>query len=713
MQAKLDKLLSARQSPDRGEIADAFQFASRAHEGQSRLSGEPFISHPLEVALICDSLGADKPTIIAALLHDTAEDTSVTIEEIADRFGDEVGGLVDGLTKIDRLSFSSSDEAQAENYRKMLVAMASDMRVIIIKLADRLHNMRTLSALPAHKQSRKARETLDVYAPLSHRLGIHSIKWELEDLAFATLHPRKYQDLKALVSQQRKERELYLSQAAEELEKELEGLGVEADISGRAKHFYSIHSKMTRKGKEFNEIYDLTAMRVLVESVKDCYAALGAAHALWAPLPGRFKDMIAMPKTNLYQSLHTTVIGPGGRPLEIQIRTHEMHQTAEYGVAAHWTYKHGSKVSKQEQEEWLRSVLDFRGESGEVISSLREGLFEKEVFVFTPEGEVKALSSGATPLDFAYAIHTELGHSCVGAKVNGRIVPLGYELKSGDRVEVLTGRRGPSRDWISLVKTSRARNKIKQWFKAESRDDAERKGREMLHSALKDSGLPPRKITGSPILAEAIKELGFKKSEDFYVALGSGKLEPRQATDKILLSLRQGQAASPEEELDERLSKPRSSRAISDQFGIQVQGVDSVMIRLAKCCHPVPGDPITGYVSLGRGITIHRDDCPNVASLRRDPQRFVPVRWEGEHQASFQAEIHVDAWDRHRLLEDLTGAIAEQGAHIVEVKCLDQRPMVSDRFIVEVADTRSLKATINRLRQVEGVFDVYRVTPSA
>jgi GTP diphosphokinase / guanosine-3',5'-bis(diphosphate) 3'-diphosphatase len=715
-------LQGERPGIDRARVSGAYRFALEHHAEQRRRSGERFISHPLSVARICAGLGLDTETLMAALLHDTVEDTSVTLDEVRERFGAEVAGLVDGLTKIESFTFNSRDEAQAENYRKMLVAMASDIRVIIIKLADRLHNMRTIGALPKQKQIEKARETLEIYAPLAHRLGIHAVKWELEDLAFATLHPRKYQEIKALVSQQRDDRERYVAEAGEELRSELQRLGIDADISGRAKHFYSIYSKMTRKGREFNEIYDLTAMRVLVGSVKDCYAAVGAIHSLWKPLPGRFKDMIAMPKFNLYQSLHTTVIGPAGRPLEIQIRTHEMHRTAEYGVAAHWSYKsQASDPNDIEKDAWLRSMLEWQqgvSDPGEFVEDFKGDLFDQEVFVFTPKGEVQSLAAGSTPLDFAYSIHTDLGHRCVGAKVNGRIVPLGYELRSGDRVEVLTGRRerGPSRDWLAMVKTTRARNKIKQWFKAEGREDAERKGRELLQAELRDAGLPPQKITGSPLLANVVREMGFRRTEDFYVALGGAKISPRVVVGKVMQSLKEGKAAEGEEaETAVGTARPasRTPRATSEEFGIHVEGVDSVMLRLARCCHPVPGDPIVGYVSLGRGITIHRDDCRNVAALRRDPDRFVAVHWEGDHETAFQAEIHIDAWDRHRLLEDLTRTIAEQGVNIVEVRCLDQRPMVSDRFVVEVGDTTTLKTTIARLRQVEGVFDAYRVTPSA
>jgi GTP pyrophosphokinase len=713
---------------DKSKLIDAYRFAGHLHRDQRRRSGEEFISHPVSVATICAGLGLDTETLAAALLHDTIEDTAASLDQIEQRFGTEIASLVDGVTKLDALAFKSRNEAQAENYRKMVVAMATDIRVILLKLADRLHNMRTISAMPKQKQVEKARETLEIYAPIAHRLGIHAIKWELEDLAFAALHPRKFNEIKGLVNQQREAREQYVASAGEQLLSELQQLGIEADISGRAKHFYSIYSKMTKKDREFNEIYDLTAMRVTVESVKDCYGAVGVIHSLWKPLPGRFKDMIAMPKANRYQSLHTTVIGPEGLPLEIQIRTREMHETAEFGVAAHWSYKDrlagaapGTPASETKLT-WLRSMLEWQQELAdpdEFVGSLKDELDEEEdeVFVFTPEGEVRSLAAGATPLDFAYEIHTELGHRCVGAKVNGKLVPLGYELRSGDRVEVLTGRRerGPSRDWLATVTTTRARKKITQWFSAESRDDAERNGREMLQAQLRSADLPVQKITGSPLLAAVIREMGFRKTEDFYVALGGSKISAKVVVAKIITQLGQGKTAAPEPTAGDVLEAdrpgPRMPSGTSAELGIKVKGADRVMLRLAKCCHPVPGDGIVGYVSLGRGITIHRDDCRNVASLRKDAARFVDVRWDGDNQTGFLAEIHVDAWDRTRLLEYLTRTIGEQGASIVEARCLDHRPMVANRFVIEVADTKVLKATVNRLRAVESVFDAYRVTP--
>ncbi|HZO37132.1 MAG TPA: bifunctional (p)ppGpp synthetase/guanosine-3',5'-bis(diphosphate) 3'-pyrophosphohydrolase [Solirubrobacteraceae bacterium] len=709
---------------DRSRVEAAFVFACEHHADQRRMSGEDFIVHPVSVAKICAGMRLDTETLCAALLHDTVEDTSASLDEVREQFGDEVAQLVDGVTKLTGITFQSRDEAQAENYRKMMVAMASDLRVILIKLADRLHNMRTISAMAKQKQIDKAKETLEIYAPIAHRLGIHAIKWELEDLAFATLHPRKYQEIKGLVNQQREERETYVAEAGSYLQRELEALGIQAEISGRAKHFYSIHSKMTRKGREFNEIYDLTAMRVIVDSVKDTYGAVGVIHSLWKPLPGRFKDFIAMPKFNMYQSLHTTVIGPEGLPLEIQIRTVEMHAMAEFGVAAHWMYKQGDDaagvIDSEAKVKWLRSMLEWQQELSspeEFMENLKVDLFDEEVFVFTPKGEVKSLAAGATPLDFAYEVHTEIGHRCVGAKVNGKIVPLHYELKSGDIVEVLTSKRerGPSRDWLAVVRTTRARNKIKQWFKAESREDTEHTGRVLLQDHLAKAGLPAQKITGSPLLADVIREMGYRKADDFYIALGGAKVSPKVVLNKVIQRLKEGEAADDEESAVEALVTTRRQRrqptGSSGSYGIEVEGVDDVMLRLAKCCRPVPGDPIVGYISLGRGITIHRDDCPNVAQLRRDPERFVRVSWEGEHAQSFKVEVQVDGWDRHRLLEDLSRTFSEAGINIVEARCVVTTPMVKNRFVLEVADTQALKATVGRLRNIEGVFDAYRVTP--
>jgi len=707
-------------------VERAFAFACESHADQRRRSGEDFITHPVEVAKICAGLRLDAETLCAALLHDTVEDTSARLEEVEELFGKSIAQLVDGVTKLTGITFQSRDESQAENYRKMMVAMATDLRVILIKLADRLHNMRTISALSKQKQFEKARETLEIYAPLAHRLGIHAIKWELEDLSFQRLHPRKYEEIKKLVSQQRAERERYVADAGKFLRRELKKVGIKAEISGRAKHFYSIYSKMTKKGREFNEIYDLTAMRVIVGSVKDCYGAIGIIHSLWKPLPGRFKDFIATPKLNLYQALHTTVIGPEGRPLEIQIRTPEMHETAEYGIAAHVLYKEGAPSKGdpgRDKMTWLRQLIEVEGDQdpSEFLESLKVDLFEDEVFVFTPKGEVKNLSAGSTPLDFAYAVHTDVGHRCVGAKVNGKIVPLHYQLKSGDIVEILTAKqeRGPSRDWLALVRTSRARNKIRAFLKRERREDAERRGREELQDALRKRALPPQRIAGSPLLADVTREMGFRKADDFYIAIGQGKISPKTVANKVFQRLKQGEAVAGDETearlagvLEGRDERQRRTQEASD-YGIKVKGVDDVMIRLAKCCRPVPGDPIMGYVSLGRGITIHRTDCRNMSALRKSPERFTEVQWEGDNAASYRVELQVDAWDRTRLLEDLSRSFAEAGVNIIEAYCTTKHPMVKNRFVVEVGDGEQLRLCIGRLRNVDSVFDAYRVTPTA
>jgi guanosine-3',5'-bis(diphosphate) 3'-pyrophosphohydrolase len=710
----------AAEEIDRRLVEKAFVFACDRHADQRRATGEDFIIHPVGVAKICAGMRLDTATLCAALLHDTVEDTSASLDEVQEEFSEEICQLVDGVTKLSGVTFQSRDDRQAENYRKMMVAMAQDIRVILIKLADRLHNMRTIGAMPKPKQQEKAKETLEIFAPLAHRLGIHAIKWELEDLAFATLHPRKYNEIKQLVSQQRDEREAYVGRAGEYLGKELAAVGIDAEISGRAKHFYSIYSKMTKKGREFNEIYDLTAMRVIVESVKDCYGAIGVIHSLWKPLPGRFKDWVAMPKFNMYQALHTTVIGPEGRPLEIQIRTMEMHRTAEFGVAAHWIYKEDGSKPVEAKVEWLRHLLDWQQEMKdpqEFAETLKADLFEDEVFVFTPKGEVKSLASGATPLDFAYEIHTDVGHRCVGAKVNGKIVPLHYTLQSGDIVEVLTSKkeRGPSRDWLALAKTTRAQSKIRAWFKRERREDSERSGREILHENLKRAGLPPQKIAGSPLLADVIREMGFRKGEDFYIALGQAKISSKTVVNKLMHRLKEGESAveapSPAAELLERKETPKKTAA-SSTYGIKVEGVEDVMLRIAKCCRPVPGDPIVGYISLGKGITIHNENCPNAVALKKNPERFAKVEWEGDTTSSFRVELQVDGWDRHRLLEDLSRTFAETGINILEARCTVVHPMVKNRFVVEVGDTQSLKTAITRIRNIESVFDAYRVTPT-
>ncbi len=705
---------------DRELLERAFLFASEAHEGQQRRSGEPFVGHPVGVARVLADLHLDDSTLAAALLHDVVEDTNLTIEEVRAEFGEEITRLVEGVTKLTRIHFQSREQAQAENYRKMIVAMAQDPGVILIKLADRLHNMRTIEYLGKQKQLQKARETLEVYAPLAHRLGIHTIKWQLEDLAFATLHPRRYAEIQAMVNERRGDRDEFVSTAAEQVERELEKLDIPAEISGRAKHFYSIYEKMAKRGKEFNEIYDLTAMRVIVqrdgkEGERDCYGALGIIHSLWKPMPGRFKDYIAMPKFNLYRSLHTTVIGPEGKPLEIQVRTNDMHVTAEYGIAAHWVYK-GSKLrgSGAERIAWLQQLADWQEEETdprELIRGFPE-LASDEVYVFTPKGEVKNLPAGSTPIDFAYAVHTDVGHRTVGAKVNGRIVPLHYRLKSGDFVEILTSKqqgRGPSRDWMSLAASSRARNKIRQWFSRETREDTEQRGRDSLENALKQHNLPYKKLSHSPLLAQVIREMGFKKAEDFYLALGSGKLQVSQVANKVLHRLKTTEVAE-----EEKVPlKPKARHAVASQnFGINVPGVEDVLVRMAKCCTPVPGDGIVGYISLGKGITIHRDDCPNVRALQKNPDRFTPVDWDGGASQSFRVQIAVSSWDRPRLLEDVARTFAEHGTNIVEYGGHVEDQMARNWYVAEVGDIKALRGLLSALRNVESVFDAYRVTPS-
>jgi guanosine-3',5'-bis(diphosphate) 3'-pyrophosphohydrolase len=720
----IDELIAevAEYNPDvDGDLLTrAFRFAANAHEGQQRRSGEEFILHPYAVARICAELHLDDETIAAALLHDVVEDTGVTLEELAGEFGDGVAQLVDGVTKLTRVHFQSREQAEAENYRKMILAMAQDPGVILIKLADRLHNLRTIEYLGKQKQVQKAREALEVYAPLAHRLGIHTMKWQLEDLAFETLHPRKYTEIKAMVNERRADREELVGEAAYVLQRELDKVDIPAEISGRAKHFYSIYDKMAKKGKEFNEIYDLTAMRVIAErsgdeGTRDCYGALGLIHSLWKPMPGRFKDYIAMSKLNGYSALHTTVIGPQGRPLEIQVRTKEMHETAELGVAAHWLYKRGGK-GRAPDEQWVarvRQLMEWQDDAAdprEFKRQMMEDLFTDEVYVFTPKGEVKTLPAGATPIDFAYAVHTDVGHRTVGARVNGRIVPLHYQLQSGDFVEVLTTKantRGPSRDWLKLAKSSRARNKIRQWFSRETREDTEQKGREALENALKAQKLPYRRVAGSAVLAQVIREAGFKKAEDFYLALGSGKLPSAQIVNKVIQRLKTTDVA--EEEIVPL--KPKTT-APSGAVGITVEGVQDVLIRLAKCCTPVPSDKIVGYISLGKGITIHREDCPNVKTLRRNPERFTPVSWDGGTTQSFRVQIAVDAWDRPRLLEDVARTFAEHGANIVSYGGTVEDQLAKNWYTAEIGDVKSLRALLSSLRNVDAVFDAYRVTPS-
>jgi guanosine-3',5'-bis(diphosphate) 3'-pyrophosphohydrolase len=719
------KVAAYNPSFDREQLTRAYMVAAAQHATQLRASGEPYINHPVGTASICADLRMDTPTLTAALLHDVVEDTGMSIDVIREEFGDEVALLVDGVTKLSKLAFTTAEEEQAENIRKMVIAMAKDIRVILIKLADRLHNMRTLSYLGKDKQIQKAKETLEIYAPLAHRLGIESIRWELEDLAFATLHPRKFAEIQRMVAQRRADREHDMQEAEAILSQQLAAVNIEAEIIGRAKHFYSIYDKMVRKGKEFNEIFDLTALRVLVDSVKDCYAALGVIHSIWKPLPGRFKDYIAMPKFNMYQSLHTSVIGPKGKPLEIQIRTREMHETAQYGIAAHWMYKERSGRSGQRADahgdrlQWLRQIMDWQSETkdaGEFMESLNLDLLSDEVYVFTPKGEVKSLPAGSTPVDFAYAVHTDVGHHCVGAKVGSRIVPLTYKLQSGDIVEILTSKssQGPSRDWLQSVQSSGARNKIRQWFKREKREDAEHLGREALLEALRKQGLPAQRLMNSEVLGKVMKETNHSKKEDFFVALGTGALSPQHVVTRVIHGLNaEGEAATSTLPVVEAPSRESGAGQSSRELGIQVGGVGDVAVRIPQCCRPVPGDDVVGYISLGRGITIHRRDCPNLKALEKNPERITTVEWDSGAKMALRVEIQIEAYDRNRLLEDISRTLSESGICIIAAQIATARDnMVKDRFVFEVPTIDYLETVLQRIRRIDTVYDAYRVTPN-
>ena len=721
-QRLLDDLFAAIErynpDPDRELITRAFVAACLLHGAQNRKSGEAYIHHPVGTALNCAELQLDSVTIAAALLHDVIEDTGTPEAWLKQEFGGEIAMLVDGVTKLTKMSFNSQEEEQAENYRKMIVAMATDIRVILIKLADRLHNMRTLCYLSKQKQIQKAKETLEVYAPLAHRLGIYNMKWQLEDLAFSALHPRKYAEIQQWVSQRRVDREDYVGEAAQFLGDALVKAGIHAEITGRAKHFYSIYVKMSRRGKEFNEIFDLTALRVLVDNAKDCYGAIGIIHSLWKPIPGRFKDYIAMPKFNLYQSLHTTVIGPGGKPLEIQVRTFEQHQIAEFGVAAHWLYKEkgdrtGDKLA------WLRQMMEWQSETGdprEFMDTLRIDLFEDEVFVFTPKGDVKSLAAGSTPIDLAYAVHTDVGNHCVGAKVNGRIVPLHHRLRSGDIVEIITSKsnRGPSRDWLGIVVTPRAAQKIRQFFRREEREDTEHSGRDLLQETLRREGLPAQKILTAKVFSQIVKDVGYQRAEDLYVALGSGRLPVKSVVNKVMQRAGTMKEAVPAAaELPTEPSVVSQTSAASREFGIAVEGMGDIVVRMAKCCKPIPGDEIVGYISLGKGIKIHRADCKNARALMRNSERFTKVSWEGLGGMAFRVEVQVEALDRNHLLEDLARTLSDSGANIIHgsVQTLPDG-VVRDRFTLEVGDVRQLENILANIRAINTVYDAYRVVSS-
>ena len=734
--AELDELSGGYMTAqERDMLTRAFRFASAAHEGQKRKSGEPFIVHPIEVAIILADLRMDAETVCAALLHDTVEDTEVTAEVVEEEFGPDVRQLVEGVTKITRIEVESLSDEQAATIRKMLVAMSKDIRVIVIKLADRLHNMRTLGSLREDRRIFKSRETLEIYAPIAHRLGINSVKWELEDLAFFYLEPNKYKQVSRMVADTRGEREEYLNNVVDIIHDEMGKVGIDARIMGRPKHLYSIYQKMTKKGKGFSEIFDLIAVRIIVQSVKDCYSALGAVHTLWHPMPGRFKDYIAMPKYNMYQSLHTTVMGPAGRPLEVQIRTEEMHRASEYGVAAHWRYKEGGgRVSRDEldsQLAWLREMIDWSDEaddSREFLKNLKMDLDNADVYVFTPNGDVKTLRAGATPIDFAYSVHTEVGNHCVGAKVNGQIVPLSYKLNVGDRVEVLTSKSSnPSRDWLGMVATPSARNKIRGYFSKQTRSSDRQEGHDILMREMRKHGLGLSSARSVKALKSVAEAMGFNDADDMFVQLARGKESAQHVANrllKILVDDANAAAKTPEPGMGAgstgimapmitSVKRPKKHEAHSSH-GVVVKGIDDVLVRLSRCCNPVPGDDIIGFVTRGRGVSVHRADCPNAQDLKRNPERIIDVSWAGDapRESTFKVEIYVEALDRMNLLLDVTRVLSDVGANVISCSTNTHRDgLVEMRFLFQVSDLSMIDVAIRELASVDGVFDARRTMP--
>ncbi|MER5472363.1 RelA/SpoT family protein [Streptomyces sp. NPDC002935] len=717
------------------QIEKAYQVAERWHRGQKRKSGDPYITHPLAVTTILAELGMDPATLMAGLLHDTVEDTEYGLDTLRRDFGDQVGLLVDGVTKLDKVKFGEA--AQAETVRKMVVAMAKDPRVLVIKLADRLHNMRTMRYLKREKQEKKARETLEIYAPLAHRLGMNTIKWELEDLAFAILYPKMYDEIVRLVAERAPKRDEYLAIVTDEVQSDLRSARIKATVTGRPKHYYSVYQKMIVRGRDFAEIYDLVGIRVLVDTVRDCYAALGTVHARWNPVPGRFKDYIAMPKFNMYQSLHTTVIGPNGKPVELQIRTFDMHRRAEYGIAAHWKYKQetvagSSKIRTDvpraakgsagqdtvNDMAWLRQLLDWQKETedpSEFLESLRFDLSRNEVFVFTPKGDVIALPAGATPVDFAYAVHTEVGHRTIGARVNGRLVPLESTLDNGDLVEVFTSKAagaGPSRDWLGFVKSPRARNKIRAWFSKERRDEAIEHGKDAIARAMRKQNLPIQRILTGDSLVTLAHEMRYPDISSLYAAIGEGHVTAQSVVQKLVQALGGEEAAT--EEIDESVPPARGrgrKRRSNNDPGVVVKGVDDVWVKLARCCTPVPGDPIIGFVTRGSGVSVHRSDCVNVDSLSREPERILEVEWAPTQSSVFLVAIQVEALDRSRLLSDVTRVLSDQHVNILSAAVQTSRDRVAtSRFTFEMGDPKHLGHVLKAVRGVEGVYDVYRVT---
>ncbi|MGW2345592.1 RelA/SpoT family protein [Streptomyces sp. NPDC001661] len=715
------------------QVERAYQVAERWHRGQKRKSGDPYITHPLAVTTILAELGMDPATLMAGLLHDTVEDTEYGLDTLKRDFGDQVALLVDGVTKLDKVKFGEA--AQAETVRKMVVAMAKDPRVLVIKLADRLHNMRTMRYLKREKQEKKARETLEIYAPLAHRLGMNTIKWELEDLAFAILYPKMYDEIVRLVAERAPKRDEYLAIVTDEVQSDLRAARIKATVTGRPKHYYSVYQKMIVRGRDFAEIYDLVGIRVLVDTVRDCYAALGTVHARWNPVPGRFKDYIAMPKFNMYQSLHTTVIGPNGKPVELQIRTFDMHRRAEYGIAAHWKYKQeavagASKVRTDAPKSsgkgkddhlndmaWLRQLLDWQKETedpGEFLESLRFDLSRNEVFVFTPKGDVIALPAGATPVDFSYAVHTEVGHRTIGARVNGRLVPLESTLDNGDLVEVFTSKAqgaGPSRDWLGFVKSPRARNKIRAWFSKERREEAIEQGKDAIARAMRKQNLPIQRILTGDSLVTLAHEMRYPDISSLYAAIGEGHVTAQSVVQKLVQALGGEEAANEDIAESAPPSRGRSKRRSNADPGVVVKGVDDVWVKLARCCTPVPGDPIIGFVTRGSGVSVHRSDCVNVDSLSREPERILEVEWAPTQSSVFLVAIQVEALDRSRLLSDVTRVLSDQHVNILSAAVQTSRDRVAtSRFTFEMGDPKHLGHVLKAVRGVEGVYDVYRVT---
>lgn len=697
-------------------VERAYEMAEYLHRDQTRMSGEMYITHPLAVATILADLGMTAPTLAAALLHDTVEDTGYSLDALREDFGDEIAQLVDGVTKLDRVKYGES--SASETVRKMVIAMARDIRVLVIKLADRLHNMRTLRFMPEDKQQKKARETLEIYAPLAHRLGINAVKWELEDLAFATMHPKMYDEIVQLVGQRAPSRDQLLSVIIDEIDADLRRGKLRAVVSGRPKHYYSVYQKMIVRGRDFAEIYDLLGVRILVESVRDCYAVLGVIHAKWSPVPGRFKDFIAMPKFNMYQSLHTTVIGPEGKPVELQIRTQEMHRSAEFGVAAHWRYKQQDVGGKSGPDDfgWLRQLMEWQRETedpDEFMDSLRYDLSSSEVYVFTPKGDVVALPSKATPVDFAYSVHTEVGHRCVGARVNGKLVPLESTLDNGDVVEIFTSKAegaGPSLDWVSFVASPRAKSKIKAWFSKERREEAVETGKDAIVRAMRKQGLPLQRLMTNQSLQNIASGLHQTDVSALYASVGEGRISAATIVQRLVDAAGGVDGAADDAAEGINPANLRQRARTSGDVGVVVKGVDDVWIKLARCCTPVPGDAILGFVTRGSGVSVHRNDCVNIPGLQGEPERIVEVTWAPTATSVFLVNIQVEALDRARLLSDVTRALSDTHVNILSASVTTSRDRIAlSRFTFEMADPKHLGSVLKAVRSVEGVYDAYRV----